>query len=668
MRKEKLFCTVIIMIMFFVGTTVSATADDSDYDPHIGSSSIFSYSLSIKDENGQQVTDISKLQNGSTLDISIVLKRNDISDESYDDMWSLEVGFITHGMDCDPKSMSTYTTKLAGSVKDWDFTGSQTVHFSYSNFAPSGGGRIKLIGVPTHKTENIVSFKSKIIDKNELDMVFSPFIMQLTGTGTDTVYKPSADLKIYLDPNGGVLDENDDISGEYSIGDDIDLPAPKFKNHIFSGWLENGSLYKDSYSVSEGQLGLITLTAQWEDDFIGGVDANGNSIGDGIPDKYQREIILKLYNGKFSDDLSTERLIPVTLTDDDGIPDEHGNAVIMIPDIVDDPGYVKGSWDGPVEDGIIRIDRSFETRTAYTYRAKKGSEEVKDDTVYYKLIYMFDENKIDRVERHKNGSYIKLSHVPIRENYTFTGWYEDNEHTIPIKEIQLTKNTRIYAGWELTDVPSYFESKIHNAYLIGYCDNLIKPESNITRAELAMVLYRLLKEEIRDKYQVSISPFADVSEESWYNVAVSTMANLGIVNGYKDGSFKPGKNVTRAEYAAMLARMDFSSTLLSDEYDDTVGHWAEEYIRKASAVGWILGYDDGSFRPEESVSRAQTAVMINRVLNRMPKRLENLLDGMKTFADNSDTDAWYYIPLQEATNSHEYSRINESTEKWTSVA
>lgn len=668
LRKKKIFFIVISLVTFFVTFTLGADAGDLDYDPDVGSSSIFSYSLSITDENGEQVTDISKLNNGSTIDVSIVLKRNDISEETYDDMWSLEIGFITYGMDCDETSMSTYTPKLTGSVKDWEYSGSQTVHFSYSNYGPAGGGKIKLIGVPTHKTENVVSFRSKVVDKSKLDMTFSPFIMQLTGTGTDVVYKPSEDLKIFLDPNGGTIDEGEDISGEYSIGDTISLPVPKYKNHIFTGWLEGDSLYKENYTVSEGQLGLITLVAAWEDDYIGGIDENGNSIGDGISDKYQREILLKLKNGKFSDDLTTERLIPVTLTDDYGICDENGAAVVMIPDIIDDPGYKQGAWDKPVDDGVITVDRAFEKRTTYSYCAEKGSEKVKDEAVYYKLIYMFDENKIDSVERHRSGSHIKLSHVPIRENYTFTGWYKDSDHTIPVSEIDLVENTKVYAGWELTDVPSYFESEAHNAYLIGYSGNLIKPESKITRAELAMVLYRLLKEDIRDRYEISINTFADVDEESWYNIAISTMANLGIVNGYEDGTFRPGKYVTRAEYAAMLARMDFSSSLLADEFIDTVGHWAEEYIRKAAAVGWIMGYDDGSFRPEETVSRAQTATMINRVLNRMPKRLENLTDGMRTFDDNSDINAWYYIPLQEASNSHEYYRINESTEKWTSVA
>ena len=269
-------------------------------------------------------------------------------------------------------------------------------------------------------------------------------------------------------------------------------------------------------------------------------------------------------------------------------------------------------------------------------------------------------------ERYTYGTTVKLDKTPLREGHTFTGWYADKELTKKISNITMKGDKTVYAGWELTPVPPAFDGD-HTAYIIGFVDGTVKPLANITRSEVAAIFYRLLSDEEREKYKTTTNNFADVDQSAWYNTPASTMAAMGIIGGYPDGLFHGTDNITRAEFAAICARFDKNTENTKADFSDISGHWAELDIAIAANNGWIMGYPDGTFRPNQTITRAEAMALINRVLARIPESPQDLLDGMKTWPDNMNTDKWYYIPVQEATNSHDFERKANGSEKWTAL-
>lgn len=288
-------------------------------------------------------------------------------------------------------------------------------------------------------------------------------------------------------------------------------------------------------------------------------------------------------------------------------------------------------------------------------------------TTRYTLTYETNGgSKIDS-ERYTSGSTAKLTKVPVRENYTFTGWYEDEGLTKKITEIKMNSNKTVYAGWEATEVPGMLNGNDHFAYVIGYPDGNVKPMGNITRAEVATIFFRLLKDDVRDGNLTTTNVFNDVNEGNWFNTAISTMAKLGIVNGRTADTFAPNAPITRAEFAAICARFDTSIDMGASSFTDIDGHWAKDDIEHAVSLGWIMGYEDNTFRPNNLITRAEAMTMINRVLCRMPEVPEDLLSDMNIWPDNSDTSKWYYLPIQEATNSHDFKKKGEIYETWTTL-
>ena len=158
--------------------------------------------------------------------------------------------------------------------------------------------------------------------------------------------------------------------------------------------------------------------------------------------------------------------------------------------------------------------------------------------------------------------------------------------------------------------------------------------------------------------------FRDVPQGAWYNAAVATMAKLKIITGYPDGTFQPDAPVTRAEFAAIAARFDEKSARTTASFRDIYGHWAERYISRSAELGWIRGYTDNMFRPDQSITRAEAMALINRVLNRNPESKDDLLRSMNIFNDNLDTAKWYYLDVQEAANSHDFIRKANGYEMW----
>ena len=192
----------------------------------------------------------------------------------------------------------------------------------------------------------------------------------------------------------------------------------------------------------------------------------------------------------------------------------------------------------------------------------------------------------------------------------------------------------------------------HDAYLLGYEDGTVRPEGSITRAEVATIFFRLLTDESRDKFWSQTNDYTDVPEDAWYNNAVSTLSNAGILDGYEDGTFRPDGNITRAEFATITARFLEASYDGGNRFPDIDGHWAAEYINEAANAGIVDGYEDGTFRPQQNITRAEAVTMVNRTVDRHPDA-DHLLDNMVTWPDNPES-AWYYAQIQEATNAHAY--------------
>ncbi len=301
-------------------------------------------------------------------------------------------------------------------------------------------------------------------------------------------------------------------------------------------------------------------------------------------------------------------------------------------------------------------------------------------SIKYTLTYNSNGGTPFSSEKYNPGEVVEITKTPTREGYIFDGWHTNEGLTELVTSVTMNRNITVYAAWIKDDdefvqdeddiispVPDMLNGDEHIAYVIGYEDGTVRPNSNITRAEVAAIFFRLLKSDIRDANFTLTGSYVDVLPGAWYTSAISTMSKLGILNGLADNKFAPNLPITRAEFAAICARFDDSEIEVKEDFTDISGHWAENYIHEAAARGWIKGYEDKTFRPNNKITRAEAMVLINRVLHRIPKTTNDLLPDMITWPDNNDKSRWYYIAIQEATNSHDYEHITDIYEKWTAL-
>lgn len=279
-----------------------------------------------------------------------------------------------------------------------------------------------------------------------------------------------------------------------------------------------------------------------------------------------------------------------------------------------------------------------------------------------------------------------------RAGYDFLGWATAADGKVVYHDQQslsITQDTTLYAVWkqqpnqggsggghhtsgsgtqEKPDEtpPTTLNDTDHYAYIVGYEDGTIRPNGHITRAEAATVFFRLLTDKARDANLTDRSPYPDVSAGAWYNKAIATLSRMGILSGYEDGSFRPNATVTRAEFAAMAARFDTEAKPVDTPFTDLTGCWAADEIAKAYGKGWVNGYGDNTFRPNGPITRAEAVTLINRVLRRLPETDKDLLPDERTWPDNPET-FWGYLALQEASNSHLYDRKSDGYETQTKI-
>ncbi|MDY4994712.1 MAG: S-layer homology domain-containing protein [Oscillospiraceae bacterium] len=310
-------------------------------------------------------------------------------------------------------------------------------------------------------------------------------------------------------------------------------------------------------------------------------------------------------------------------------------------------GYVTVSKPGPY---VFTLQEINKTASNVEY----------DDTVYEIHVIVEEDNGTGNLkvtnayyythgERPVEGSLMGADEAIIFKNTIDTG--KDDYYPIIIPTI-INKDTGML---NKTD---------HFAYVIGYPDGTVHPNGQITRAEVATIFFRLLRDEVRDGAFTTSNTYSDVAYGKWYNNPISTMSALGIITGYPDGTFKPNKPITRAEFAAIAARFDETQSGKSATFSDVIGHWAAKEIGIAYYNDWIKGYPDGTFKPDQNITRAEAMTLINRVLERKPESPADLLTNMNKWTDNMDTSKWYYLDVQEATNSHGYTRKTFNYELW----
>lgn len=328
----------------------------------------------------------------------------------------------------------------------------------------------------------------------------------------------------------------------------------------------------------------------------------------------------------------------------------------------DYPGFTPGTVtqekiksDGTTTIKIQYTRNSYTLTINYVYRDGSKAAESHIETILYGKDYSVTSPKISGYTADKlvvSGT-MPAENITVKVTYTKNGGH----HPRPKPTVEIEDDDAL--GLNTTD---------HFAYIVGYGNGEVRPQNNITRAEVATIFFRLLTDDVRDENLTKTNRYSDVAATAWYNTAVSTLSSMGIITGYPDGTFRPNAAITRAEFAAIAARFDSNGDKTTAKFSDIATHWAKDEISIAYNNGWITGYPDGTFGPQRDITRAETMTLVNRVLNRQPETEDDLLPNMVTWTDNADPNAWYYLAVQEATNSHYYKfKTNSKYEKWTEL-
>lgn len=348
------------------------------------------------------------------------------------------------------------------------------------------------------------------------------------------------------------------------------------------------------------------------------------------------------------------------------------------------PGYKFIGWKSELEETVDNTDLSRNYQPLDKFNIESNTKLVAQWEKAYKIEFDSQGGSTVNSQEVLAGQLVSRPANPIKEGFNFKGWklngqYWDFENNLVNEDIVLI------ADWEsedsgpiyVPDIPSkpnspdepsdnsMLNKKDHYGYIKGYIDNTVRPENNITREEVSVVFYRLLQEDYKNEIIWDKNVFSDIKSNRWSNKEISTLNNGKIIEGYDDGTFKPDHYITRAEVAAIASRFDELSGGTNKFKDVDDNHWAKDYIVSASEKGWVKGYEDGTFKPDEKITRFEFVTLVNGVLNRGVKE-ENILQGIKEFDDLMETK-WYYTDMVEAINGHDYYRMDDKIEIWTKL-
>lgn len=461
-----------------------------------------------------------------------------------------------------------------------------------------------------------------------------------------------------------------DVTGLFTV--EIDLPIGLVLSDNYYDTttfeIENGSDFEDFYVIPEKEdvevsNNVITFEIALKDGLKGSdlfdYDAEADTVTSKLGDTITvtcRNAISPRNIGTYNINVDIEGYTDITKADDSvayRLNYDFGN--IPTAKLTVDRSSSSGSGSGGSgggsrwPSGVITVPTT--PSTSYTVEYILGTGTVSDLT--------------DRTVT--SGTTITLPETAgTRAGYVFDGWIVNGEH-VDSGEVTITGNTTIAAKWINTVPTDGLNATDHNAYLQGYPDGTIKPEADITRAEVVTILYRLLTEEKRAEIYTEDCTFADVPNDYWARTAIATMEKGGYINGYEDGSFQMNNPITRAEFVTIISRFAAPASGLKSYYSDIAGHWAADNIKLAADLAWINGYEDGVFRPDDTISRAEVVKIINRMLVRYADSTSFDPSTVKSFTDNAES-AWYYYDIIEATNGHTFDRRDDGyNENWSVV-
>ena len=416
------------------------------------------------------------------------------------------------------------------------------------------------------------------------------------------------------------------------------LRSAKIQSAVFESVITSESevVAIDGYIYDHASVSTLTIGTDASKNVINlyyAADNDPDKGGDGIPDKYQATVTFNVVNGTWTGGETSQSAV-VTLMKD-GVPAAAADGGVYqitdgdVPDGTPNAGYLNtGAW----RDGRNPANAIINGDTTFTFT--------------YALIPVIPPvTPPGGGGGGGGGTTIPDGPTPL---------VPDPGTTITDQDVPLAA-----PGLNNTD---------HFDYIKGYVIDgqiLVRPEANITRAEVATIFFRLMTKEFREANWATENDFTDVKKGDWYNNAISTCTKAGILKGYEDGTFKPNQTISREEFAAIAARFASEEVPAGGMFKDIAGRWSEKDIERAAAMGWIKG-SNGLFRPVDKITRAEVIVIVNRMLDRVPDA-DHMLPDMKTFADNTP-DMWWYADVQEATNSHEYDRAEDGvTGIWTSL-
>ena len=447
----------------------------------------------------------------------------------------------------------------------------------------------------------------------------------------------------------------------------------------FSGWTETKTTSDDGNTI------LIALTGTWKF-----TPSETKTITDVLNSLVQKEFESQYGYSTEGTFTATAKVMVIPRPETSSYTDK-------VDVSSDNNTNTPGTGNAKTFTGTVTL-KTGDTKKAFTFSTKEAADNVLKPYTHYAVYISEDKGNLSKVT-YDTTKYIldfatgANSEVLPKSIHIWTGEDiaegEEGKEPTPVEGTTITfKNIYTYkrhhssgdsgnGGGKKEEKPTVeikdddalgLNNTDHFAYIVGYGNGEVRPQNSITRAEVAAIFFRLLEDDVRDANYTRQNKFTDVSNDAWYCSAVSTLSAMGIISGYPDATFRPNASITRAEFAAIATRFDVNGDKTPASFNDIADHWAKDEIAVATNNGWVNGYEDGSFRPQNKITRAETMSLVNRVLNRKPETAEDLLENMAKWTDNADTNAWYYLAVQEATNSHYYEyKENSQYEKWTEL-